>query len=534
VSESDGTPTIRPTNAIVFNSADFVVTDNGTSARIDAHPGAGANLTDTYVGFGDAANLLTGSSNFTFTEDAGSGPVLLLTGENPRLTMQDDTAGGDAPYLTQLQQSGASLYFVAQDDAGTNNEMMRMANSYIALMRSMDANVGIGTVPQSNVALHVLGDDSTEPAMILESNSTDGDFAPELRLWRNSASPVAGDYVGGLTWYIEDDGGGASEISAIKGYVGATTAGAESADMYWYVRGGGTSWNMLALRGASRLVEVNVSNHDIDFIANGDSVSDLFYVDASEDNIGIGGTPDSSIDRLHVQATTDSTEDCVVIEVNHADTAMETPAVLKLTNAGAGNCNFKMVCEAGTDSDFEIVHDAYGNTYFHSNQPVTGTIQQIALRPTDITFNEGGADMDIRFESVGNTDMLKIDSNNDQIGIGAGPASGGAQFQVDEDASFVSYLTNQNTTGLVDASLQKNGHIICNPSGGNIVVTLGGSGAQGEKVTICNVAADGSNVLLAVAVGDSTLTTPTTFVSGDSETWLCYKDNNWMRINFQT
>ena len=65
VAESDGNPTIRPCNTISFNSADFVVIDNGATARIDLVPGggAGASLANTLIGFGDAAGLLTGSAN---------------------------------------------------------------------------------------------------------------------------------------------------------------------------------------------------------------------------------------------------------------------------------------------------------------------------------------------------------------------------------------------------------------------------------------------------------------------------------------
>ena len=72
VTESDGTPTIRPCSTISFNSADFVVVDNGTTARIDAHPGAGASLTDTEIGFGNASNLMTSSSKLTWNDTAGS------------------------------------------------------------------------------------------------------------------------------------------------------------------------------------------------------------------------------------------------------------------------------------------------------------------------------------------------------------------------------------------------------------------------------------------------------------------------------
>ena len=94
LSVTDGTTTVRPTNSIVFDAADgFSVTDNGASARIDFSGGGSATLTDTFIGFGSAANALTGSANFTFTEESGgSGPGVLLQGDSPKFTMKDDTA----------------------------------------------------------------------------------------------------------------------------------------------------------------------------------------------------------------------------------------------------------------------------------------------------------------------------------------------------------------------------------------------------------------------------------------------------------
>ena len=83
--ESGTATSVRPTNTLEFNGSDFTVTGSGDKATISIDStGTGASLTDTYVGFGNVSNLMTGSANFTFTEDAGSGPVLLLTGENPR------------------------------------------------------------------------------------------------------------------------------------------------------------------------------------------------------------------------------------------------------------------------------------------------------------------------------------------------------------------------------------------------------------------------------------------------------------------
>jgi len=404
VKESDGSVSVRPTNVLSFNAADFTVSGSGDTATISIDStGTGAALTASYIGFGaPTTNLLTGSANFTFTDESGgSGPTVLLTGDKPIINIQDDTDATN--YYTEFQQSSSSFYLSHKDSTGTNNEMIRVGSNYIAIQRSMTANVGIGGVPASNIALHVKGT-GTGNLVRLESTDDGASAAPVLQLYRNSPSPAASDRLGEIKFSGEDSGGSEQTYCYLDGWLDDATATNEGASMYWYAIGSGTTRNICGIRGNIQTFMVNPNYDDVDFVAHGDSVSYLLHVDASQDHVSVGGSP----------------------------------------------------------------------------------------------------------------------------------ASGGAEFQVNQDASFRSYFANQNTSAAVDASLNKNGHVVCNPSGGNITVTLGAQGTGGEKVTIMNTAADGSTVLFAVAVGDSTLTTPAAFSSGDSETWFCYKDNNWMRINSQT
>jgi len=131
VAESDGTPTVRPVNTIAFNSADFTVTDQGgATVRIDVNPGGGTSLTESFVGFGDSSNLLTGSSKFTYNDTAGS-EQLKLTGTGVTdcgiLLENTDTGSTSAPDLVLFRNvPGADNDFIGrmdfrgQDDAGND------------------------------------------------------------------------------------------------------------------------------------------------------------------------------------------------------------------------------------------------------------------------------------------------------------------------------------------------------------------------------------------------------------------------------
>ena len=151
--ESGTATSVRPTNTLEFNGADFTVTGSGDKATISIDStGTGAALTDTHIGFGNASNLLTGSANFTFTDETGgSGPTVLLTGDKPIFKMQDDPDPTD--YRTEFHQSGASLFTFAKNSAGGSVERCRRDASYFAFQRGTTAKVGIGTVPVKT--LHV-------------------------------------------------------------------------------------------------------------------------------------------------------------------------------------------------------------------------------------------------------------------------------------------------------------------------------------------------------------------------------------------
>ena len=73
VKESDGSVSVRPTNTISFNAADFTVSGTGSEATISIDStGTGAALTAAQVGFGNSSNLLTGSTKLTWNDTAGS------------------------------------------------------------------------------------------------------------------------------------------------------------------------------------------------------------------------------------------------------------------------------------------------------------------------------------------------------------------------------------------------------------------------------------------------------------------------------
>ena len=427
VIESDDSVDVFPTNKISFNDADFTISKSGTTATISIDStGTGATLTDTYVGFGDASNLMTGSANFTFTEETGgTGPIVLLTGDKPILRLQDDTDATD--YKSSWEQSGNSLYLYNGDSAGNNYEIHRISPSYV-----------------------------------------------------------------------------------------------------WWNRG----------------------NDNLDMFYDSANIEKFFTIDVSQDNVAIGGVPDSGVERLHVQGSnTGGATPLVVFESDGAGTT-DAPfldlhrSITGVNNSDLGNLRFT----GFDDGDNKTI---YGRIWGEIRDATDGQesgamIHHLMINDTEremmrlsgsaggsdtghIIFNEGGIDIDFRVESKDVSSMFHIIGSTNLIGIGAAPSSGEAQFQVDEDATFNTYVIPKNAaTSLLTGAEVQNTLVTVDYSGGAATPTIS-SGTAGECVTILNLNAT-QTVTVTAGVGITFASTPAVLNQWESEKWVCYKSNNWVRV----
>ncbi len=135
------------------------------------------------------------------------------------------------------------------------------------------------------------------------------------------------------------------------------------------------------------------------------------------------------------------------------------------------------------------------------------------------------ADFRVRGDTVAN--MLFCDVSSDNIGIHTFPTGGGSTVQLNGDISHRTHIQSMTATGAAAAETQLNGTIVYD-SGSAGVITVNGAGVQGDKVTIVSVGSGGATI--AFQPGDSSVQTPASLSSGQSETWLCYKANNWVKV----
>ena len=285
---------------------------------------------------------------------------------------------------------------------------------------------------------------------------------------------------------------------------------------------------------ADRLkVTINKENLNLDFKVGGSTDDRLLQTDAANNNIvfadqagsqvGIGdflGTDASNTfgsEKFKVVGTSLFTNDITIQGNITGDDESNISGIKNITTLG--NSSFG---NAITDTHTFNGHiTASGNISSNGNVFIAGggisgssTLnlraagrQLINMSQTNIVFNEGQNDVDIRMESAGNANGFYLDANRGKVGIMHAPAASSAVFQVTGDLKTNSHIT---ASGNISAS----GNVITNhiTASGNIsasgavtannLVTdfsLTGNNKAGTA-TFAFKGSDGNNIITAISV----------------------------------
>jgi len=509
----------------------------GNDGKIGVGTGApSANL--HIVSGASGSDLFKVESNlgehFTISRDIGviEGPHLVLNGENPSFDIQDDT--GPKTYFTRLAQSGNSLYVTSEDDDPSEVEIFRLSPDYVAIQRSISPRVGIGTTGTANVALHLL-DDSTADMVLLENSDAGTGSAPDLNLYRNSTSPATDDDLGHILFSGNDSDGTDSKVNyfQIKAVIRDSTKESVDGDLIFIGPSNSSDIEVLRLGRTDGVVVNEGGTGSVDFRCESTGNANMILVDAANDNVGVGITPGAQIHAMDISATGSVADDNPVVRISGYYSGGEICALelANFNNDANSDVKMRMTSGAGTNSDFEIIHDSFGGTQFLTNQPHTATVEQLRLSLTSVTVNNGQVDHDFIVKSDGNATMLYVDGGDDSIGVGAAPTASKAKLQVDEDATFLRYVDTLYTEDhTVTAQQMHGGVMIMKASGAANTFTLPTAVVGMHASFICM---DVTNGMVIARGGSDTINnglTATTEVTaiGTRIDLLCITSTQWI------
>jgi len=304
---------IAATAASTITTADNTDTLTLVSTDTDANIAPVLNLSRNNNSA--AANDFVGKVMFT-AEDAANnqtsyadiqGVVLDATdgSEDGRLRITTVIAGGNRNRLDFL--AGEAVF--NEDSQDLDFRVESNGNANMLFVDGGSDHVNIGTATDLGGVLNVAGTaviqtaDNTD-TLTLISTDADASSGPNLRLYRNSSSPVNDDVTGVIQFEGRNNNSQDFISSEIKSVTSDVADGTEDGALAFSVMNAGTLQQVAIFTGPE--VIFNETSNDIDFRVESNGNTHMLFVDGGANKVGIGESTIADIDAtLHVK-TSDS------------------------------------------------------------------------------------------------------------------------------------------------------------------------------------------------------------------------------------
>ena len=420
------------------------------------------------VTFWSGANTISGDSGLTYNSTPGS--RLLSLEDSSAGTMfqvkSTDGGGGSAPDIVFVRDSATPvagddlgvIVFKGNDDGGAEQEFARIsaeantvtagsedgqldfrvfqAGSLTSPMRITESGVFVNVANNPNLDF-VVDTQSQDFAFQVDSSqddirtqvpfrdeieisSTDAGaaVAPDLKLFRNSASPAANDVLGQVLFSGQDDAAQKINYASITGFaVDVNTAQPDGAIVFNCLRNGTSApyFDIGKLVSGVRSMTVNPNALDNDFYIKTVNQSEAFKMDGSADtatfNVPVTITVNNLDDALTVESTdsttgTNSSPDIFVKSAKSADGDYLGAIVFQGKNSVAATTSYAKILsriDTATDGDeagvlfTSIPHQGTDRTfsYFEGGDGTSNGRVSFNYNAKDIDFgvlNQGTGD----------------------------------------------------------------------------------------------------------------------------------------------
>ena len=369
------------------------------------------------------------SASYTLTTNNGSSDearnaVVLMTGA---LTADREVIVPDVDkvYIFKNGTSGGfALTFKTSGGSGVTIPNGRAAICYV--------DSGTGTVNAIDDgyftdSIYIEGS-SAGDFITAESTNAGSGSGPDIKLYRNSASPADSDVLSKITFTANtDDGAGGVSVSDVE-YASINVSAPETNEtsgeagkMVIALKRGGTTQNYIEIQGGT---SADTDNDSIVFKTGGtaaitiDNSQDVTFSGAISGTTATFTTSDNN-PQLIIKSTDADANDGPVFDLVR-DSA--SPA----DNDFIGSIRFRADDSAGNETQYAdirvITNDVTDGTedgQFNLRTMLGGTLRlRLKADPTETVFNEESQDLDFRVESDSSTHALFVDAGKDVVTIG--------------------------------------------------------------------------------------------------------------------
>jgi len=328
-----------------------------------------------------------------------------------------------APSVGFTSDSGLTGFFrVASNEIGVSANQ-----TLIGSFSTTGFQLGSGT-PAAQ--LHLFSTDTTDQ-VIIENSDTGADNAPDLVLFRNSASPAADDNLGNLVYRGEDSAGNAHDYASVVASIEDTTNGSEDGILDIMSSAAGTLASRIRLK--NNLVGIHESDPAFPLHLTTTAAGQAFQIECNANDAASG----ADLMLYHRRGASGAGQDNDVLstiiykgkndagtpeEVNYA--AIESVIVdasdatedgkLNLQVMTAGTLTTKVAIDAsgidvtGTITDDGAVHDG-DVTFTGASANIVFDKSDNALEFADNAKATFGADSDLQIFHDGSHSVIKDD-----------------------------------------------------------------------------------------------------------------------------
>ena len=302
-----------------FNTADGLTVNGDAEVTGTVNPsGDTASGDAAAVGFTSAEGLiLTGqgsTSDITLKNDADAVVFSVPTGTDDILFPDNAKAIFGAGSDLQIYHDGSNSFI---KDAGPGSlqlhvsglDVLNAAAGEFIIRAAEDGSVDLYHDNSKKLETTSTGVDITggftatdgctittadnDPQITLVSTDADSTSGPELKMYRNSASPADNDFTGIITFHGENDAGEDIEYSRIRTRIVDATDGSEDSRMEFEGHKDGSSIAFCKMDSANTVF--NEDSQDIDFRVESPGYTHMLFVDAGNNSVGIGQTSPGSL-----------------------------------------------------------------------------------------------------------------------------------------------------------------------------------------------------------------------------------------------
>jgi hypothetical protein len=294
-----------------------------------------------------------------------------------------------------FNESGADSDFRVESDNDTHMLFVDASTSRIGLITSAPAYtldvLGQGRFRTSN----------NDANLILECTDADANRGPFLNLARDNSSAADGDRIGCIIFNADDDSNNQTEYAAITGFISDASNTTEDGGLLFDTATAGNP-AIEKLRLGPTAAVFNEGGADVDFRVESNNNANMLFVDAGNDQVGIGTNAMNSY----------YAKDLVVMAPDEGgitiagDGSNETQ-YLMFADGTSGTARYSGYIQYEHNGD-KLIFAAAGQS-------------RLMLTSTEFLVNNSSLDQDFRVESDARSNMFVVDGGVSQIGVGMTP-----------------------------------------------------------------------------------------------------------------